>query len=215
MQRISLPGDNSKVSPRKQPKLASQTMSPPDRLSREQLLHSAALAGDARAWQALYDGAFDSVFRYVRWRLAGRRTAIDEVIQETWLTAVRLIDRFEPRRGTFAQWLRGIASNALRNYLRRDGLRQRTFQPFDESQHGDPASNGSSRQALAAADTADQITAALAALPDHYEEVLRAKYVDAESVNEIAAARGMTPKAVESLLTRAREAFRSAFERQA
>jgi RNA polymerase sigma-70 factor (ECF subfamily) len=187
-------------------------MSPPDRLSREQLLHSAAMAGDARAWQALYDGAFDSVFRYVQWRLAGRRAAIDEVVQETWLTAVRLIDRFEPRRGTFAQWLRGIASNALRNHLRRDGIRQRTFQPFDEGQHSDGAANGSPRQAVVA-DNAERITAALAALPEHYEEVLRAKYVDAESVNEIAAARGMSPKAVESLLTRAREAFRAAFER--
>jgi RNA polymerase sigma-70 factor, ECF subfamily len=190
-------------------------MSPPDRLSREQLLHSAAMAGDARAWQALYDGAFDSVFRYVQWRLAGRRAAIDEVVQETWLTAVRLIDRFEPRRGTFAQWLCGIASNALRNHLRRDGLRQRTFQPFDENQHGGGATNGLPRSAETAADMAERIIAALAALPEHYEEVLRSKYVDAESVNEIAAARGMTLKAVESLLTRARDAFRTAFERQA
>jgi RNA polymerase sigma-70 factor (ECF subfamily) len=192
-------------------------MSPPDRLSREQLLHSAAMAGDARAWQALYDGAFDSVFRYVQWRLGGRRAIVDEVVQETWLTAVRLIDRFEPRRGTFAQWLGGIASNALRNQVRRDGLRQRTFQPFDEGQHSDGTANGSSTNGSArhesAADQAERITAALAALPDHYEEVLRAKYVDAQSVNEIAAARGMSPKAVESLLTRAREAFRAAFER--
>lgn len=189
-------------------------MSPPDRLSREQLLYSAALAGDHRAWQALYDGAFDTVYRYVQWRLAGgfadgRRAAVEEVVQETWLTAVRLFDRFEPRRGTFAQWLRGIASNALRNYLRRDGLRRRTFQPFDEGQHGDAGANG---QEAAQEDMADRITAALAALPAHYEEVLRAKYVDAESVNEIAAQRGMSPKAVESLLTRAREAFRAAYE---
>lgn len=92
-------------------------MSPPDRLSREQLLYSAALAGDHRAWQALYDGAFDSVYRYVQWRLAGRRAAVDEVVQETWLTAVRLFDRFEPQRGTFAQWLRGACRAA---YARRE-----------------------------------------------------------------------------------------------
>lgn len=64
-------------------------MSQPDRLSREELLHGAALAGDERAWQALYDDAFDAVFRYVQWRLAGRRAAVDEVVQETWLCAVR------------------------------------------------------------------------------------------------------------------------------
>ncbi|MEX2188847.1 MAG: sigma-70 family RNA polymerase sigma factor [Pirellulales bacterium] len=187
-------------------------MSPPDRLSREQLLHAAALAGDERAWQALYDGAFDGVDRYVQWRLAGRRAAVDEVVQETWLTAVRLLDRFEPRRGSFTQWLRGIASNALRNHLRRDALRRKAFQPFDESQYADASGNGTAGRHDEQTERADRITAALAALPDHYEEVLRAKYVDAMSVNEIAKERGQTPKAVESLLTRAREAFRAVYE---
>ncbi len=193
-------------------------MSQPDRLSREELLHRAALAGDEQAWQALYDDAFDAVFRYVQWRLAGRRAAVDEVVQETWLCAVRLIDRFEPRRGTFAQWLRGIASNALRNYLRRDGLRRRTFQSLDENQHGEShnghSRNGSPTSGLAANDAADRIAAALATLPDHYEDVLRAKYVDAQSVNDIAAERGQSPKAIESLPTRAREAFRAAYEHE-
>jgi RNA polymerase sigma-70 factor (ECF subfamily) len=188
-------------------------MSQPDRPSREELLHRAALSGDARAWQALYDDAFDGVYRYVQWRLGGRRAAVDEVVQETWLSAVRLIDRFEPRRGSFVQWLRGIAANALRNYLRRDGLRRRTFEPFDEGQHAGGPNNGHARQRDAQADAADRIAAALAALPEHYEIVLRSKYVDAMSVNDIAAERGQSPKAVESLLTRAREAFRAAYER--
>ena len=50
-----------------------------------------------------------------------------------------------------------------------------------------------------------------AELPEHYEQVLRAKYLDAYSVEEIATLRGETFKSVESLLTRAREAFRTAF----
>lgn len=188
-------------------------MSPPDRLSREQLLHAAAMAGDERAWQALYDGAFDGVYRYVEWRFAGRRSAVDEVVQETWLTAVRLLDRFEPRRGSFLQWLRGIASNALRNHFRRDALRRKAFRPLDEAQHAGAGGNGAARGQDIQADQSERIAAALAALPEHYEEVLRAKYVDAMSVNDIATQRGQSPKAVESLLTRAREAFRAAYER--
>ena len=42
--------------------------------------------------------------------------------------------------------------------------------------------------------------------------VLRAKYLDGRSMAEIAAAWGETPKAVESLLTRARQAFREAYQ---
>ena len=53
---------------------------------------------------------------------------------------------------------------------------------------------------------------ALAALPDHYEAVLRAKYLDRQTVDEIAAGRGESAKAVESLLGRARQAFREAYD---
>ncbi len=41
--------------------------------------------------------------------------------------------------------------------------------------------------------------------------MLRAKYLDGLSVAEIAAARGETTKAIESLLSRARQAFRKAY----
>ena len=52
---------------------------------------------------------------------------------------------------------------------------------------------------------------ALADLPANYEAVLRGKYLDDLRVDEIAAAWHTTPKAIESLLTRARQAFRDAF----
>jgi len=44
--------------------------------------------------------------------------------------------------------------------------------------------------------------------------VLRAKYLEGLSVAEIASARGETPKAVESLLSRARQAFRKVYQGQ-
>ncbi len=51
------------------------------------------------------------------------------------------------------------------------------------------------------------------AYPERYEAVLRAKYLDQQSVAAIAETWNETPKAVESLLTRAREAFRQAYDR--
>jgi RNA polymerase sigma-70 factor (ECF subfamily) len=58
---------------------------------------------------------------------------------------------------------------------------------------------------------AERVAAALAGLPERYEGVLRMKYLDRLSVAEIAATSGETEKAVESLLTRARAAFREAY----
>jgi RNA polymerase sigma-70 factor (ECF subfamily) len=57
------------------------------------------------------------------------------------------------------------------------------------------------------------VAVALAALPDHYESVLRAKYLDRLTVEAIALQRGDSQKAIESLLSRARQAFREAYEK--
>ena len=63
------------------------------------------------------------------------------------------------------------------------------------------------------AHAAERVARALATLPDRYEAVLRAKYLEGRSVQDIASAWDETPKAVESLLTRARQAFRKAYEK--
>ena len=53
---------------------------------------------------------------------------------------------------------------------------------------------------------------ALAELSPRYEQVLRAKYLDGLSVQAMADEWGETPKAIESLLSRARQAFRETYQ---
>ena len=61
------------------------------------------------------------------------------------------------------------------------------------------------------AEVRESICAALDYLPAPYADVLEWKYVSDLSVVEIAKRIGRSPKATESLLTRAREAFRETF----
>jgi RNA polymerase sigma-70 factor (ECF subfamily) len=178
-------------------------MEPADRLEIERARRAAVLAGDARAWQAWYDESYTDLYAYALWRSGGLRDRADEVVQDTWLTAVGRLGSFEPDLGSFAGWLRGIAANVLRGLLRRE--RRRPARPAGEGQ-APPAD-----AALERREQAERVARALAGLPAHYEEVLRAKYLEGWSVARIAAARGETDKAVESLLTRARQAFREAF----
>src|SRR5262249_21760563 len=97
--------------------------------------------------------------------------------------------------------------NVLRNQLRHHARRARQVQPLN----GEVAGHGTA-EAREARDRAEAIARTLGILPEHYEAVLRAKYLDQQSVAEIAAAWQETPKAIESLLTRAREAFRTAYQ---
>ena len=180
-------------------------MDPSERVWREHGLLAAVLAGDERAWQTWYDESFDALYAYVHWRSGGDRDHADEIVQETWLTAVRRVASFQPERGSFANWLRGIAANVIRNQLRSLRRNGRVEQLDRESAARDPDSNLPDRE------RAERIALALARLPDRYEAVLRAKYLEEQSVAEIAAGWQESPKAIESLLTLARQAFREAY----
>jgi RNA polymerase sigma-70 factor (ECF subfamily) len=182
-------------------------MTSDDRVQRERLLRGAVLAGDPRAWQAWYDEAYEPLYAYVHWRSGGLEELAEEVVQETWLVAVRRVRSFDPREGSFLAWLRGIAANVLRNRLRRRARASRR-EPF----RGEPESNAPADADAIRRERSRRIAAALADLPERYEAVLRAKYLEGASVAQIAGSSGQTSKAVESLLSRARQAFREKYQ---
>jgi RNA polymerase sigma-70 factor (ECF subfamily) len=179
-----------------------------DRVWRERGLRDAVLTGDERAWRAWYDACYADLERYVLWRCGGLRDRSEEVVQETWLTAVRLVGRFRPEQGSFAAWLHGIAANVIRNHLRRARMQRLRNTPLIVDVVADVG------QASAERERAERVAHALADLSERCERALRAKYLDGLEVAVIAERWGETPKAVESLLTRARQAFREAYERQ-
>ena len=172
----------------------------------ERGLRAAALGGDAAAWRTLFDSAFETVASFARWRCGGREDLAEDVVQEAWLTAARRLSRFEPERCRFAGWVCGIAANIARAAVRRrlkDAGRSRPLVGVPEP-------------AAASAEPApdpERVALALSELPQRYEAVLRQKYFEQMSVADIANANRDSPKAVESLLTRARQAFREAFAR--
>jgi RNA polymerase sigma-70 factor (ECF subfamily) len=182
-----------------------------ERVWRETGLRSAVLAGDEQAWETLYQEAYDRLAAFVAWRCAGLRQDSEEILQETWLTAVRRIRTFDPKQGCFASWLHGIAANLLRNHFRRQA--NRPGSAAETLRNGRAAAAPSPDAILESRERAIQMARALAELPEHYEAVLCAKYVEQQSVAQIAEAWQQTPKAVESLLTRARQALREAYLR--
>jgi RNA polymerase sigma-70 factor (ECF subfamily) len=174
-----------------------------DRVTRDSLLRSAVLRGDDRAWRTWYDESFDDLCAYTVWRCGGRHDIAEEIVQEVWLAAVKQIRRFDPELGSFAGWLRGISANVLKNHRRR-----RASTSIETLPDGEPQARQSSDGALEREERAERITAALVALPERYESVLRAKYLEQLSVVDIALTWRETTKSIESLLTRARDAFR-------
>ena len=173
---------------------------------RERAIRDAVIGGNTAAWRAWYDEHFEPLSRYVNWRCGGLVEWTDDVLQETWLVAVRRLKTFNPAHGSFACWLRGIAANAVRNALRsRHRYRSRVRSLEATAEPVAPNANASF-------DKGERVAAALAAINPLYETVLRAKYLEKQSVEEMAASLGESAKAIESRLTRARQAFREVYE---
>ncbi len=178
-------------------------MSDCDRIARERRLRAQVLRGNELAWRIWYDELFGDLLVSVTWLCGGDAHQAEEIVQEAWLTAVRQIRKFDPQQGSFAAWLHGIARNVLRNDIRRT---KRANQALESIAADRVRQSGIDRRR-----ETEQITETLFALPPRYEAVLRAKYLDQLPIKLIAAQWNETPKAIESLLTRAREAFRGLY----
>lgn len=176
-----------------------------DRQAIERGLREAVLAGDEAAWKALYDSCCERLFAYVYFRTGRDRPRAEELIQDCWETAVRRIDRFDPELGSFEQWMRGIADwlvlNAQRKWWRRSRWRA-SYAPDWVVRAVEDSD---------ACAVAEQTALALMALPERYRKALQAKYEEQLPIAEIAARWRESPKAVESLLSRARAAFREVY----
>lgn len=191
-------------------------MNGPDTESRqanleEEALREAVLAGNESAWRALYERNFTAVHAYVFHRCARRADRAEEVVQEAWLVAVRRIADFDPRRGAFESWLKGIAEHVLKNHRRR-WIRDRQASSANAPAAGTPPEPAED-SAEGGIEARELVALALTALPAGYQAVLKAKYHHCLSVAQIAAEGGQTIKSVESLLSRARAALREACRR--
>ena len=79
-----------------------------DPASAEALAEQAWLDGDERALRAAWDQYGKLVFTYCARQLSDREAASD-CTQETFVSAWRSRERFDPAKGTLASWLLGIA----------------------------------------------------------------------------------------------------------
>lgn len=195
----------------------------------ERWLREAVLRGDEHAWHVLYDRCFDGIYAFIDYRTGHRRDTTEEIAQESWMVAVRRIRDYDPTRSSFETWLRGIAANIIRNHwraekgnkaltLHEDGVLGSVPARVLAADHAlDPAAGLTTPGPVgghdAGLDVAERIGLAMTALSARYQTVLRAKYQDDLPVTEIARQRGESPKAVESLLSRARSSFREVYNR--
>jgi len=165
---------------------------------------------DRSAWSAAVDRHLHEVYGFVCHLVEGDRAVAEDLNQETWLEALDGIDQCDATRGSFRNWLFGIARKRVALHYRRRALIGNPMSlcgQFEEvAELGD--SSILPEDVLEQVERVSVVRAAILLLPDDRREVLLWKYVEALSVETIAIRMGRTAKAVESLLSRAREQVR-------
>jgi RNA polymerase sigma-70 factor (ECF subfamily) len=162
-------------------------------------------AGDPRtSLLTLYDQALPQVYGYLLHR-CGRTALAEDLTAETFLAAVDAVRRESPPPISIA-WLIGVARHKLVDHWRRLAREERTLSAVAE----DPSQ---SREADPWDAKLDSLRAheTLEALAPQHRAALTLRYLDDLPVREVARALERTDQATETLLVRARTAFRRAY----
>lgn len=173
------------------------------------------LAGEEAAFNEFFEAMYPALFRFALARLDGQREAAEDVAQAALFKAVRKLDTYRGE-ASLLTWLCTFCRREVFAYTRKH-RHLTSVVPIDDAPeiraaleslhvlHGtDP------HVALDRRQQASIVQRVLDELPPHYGSVLEWKYVDELPVQAIADRLGIRLPAAESLLARARRAFRDA-----
>ena len=172
------------------------------------------LGGDESAFDEFFADYFPRLFRFAVLRLRDQDAA-EDLVQNSLIAAVRNLGSWRGEATLFT-WLCTICRREISAWEKRTSRRVTvSLAEDDPGLRAALESIGAAAEApdagLARADTSRIVQLVLDHLPPRYSRALEWKYLEDLRVDDIAARLQCTPKAAESLLMRARDAFRDAF----
>jgi len=172
-------------------------------------------AGDAAAFDAFFREYFPRLFRFTMTRVGNDENLAEEVVQRTMCLVVRKMSSYRGEALLFT-WLCQICRNELAAVFRKQGIEAERSVPLED--------NPAVQAALASLaldvgpeksqsddEVARFVRVTLEFLPTRYACALEMKYIQGCSVDEIGERLNISSKAAESVLSRARDAFREGF----
>lgn len=175
------------------------------------------MSQDAAAFQEFFDDYFARLFRFTLRRVNDSQEDARDIVQAAMTRGVRRLETYRGEASLFT-WLCQITRRELSDHLARTA-RERTHVHRLVELEEDPENRAVLESIPADAelepeavahrdDLASRVHAALDYLPRRYAKVLELKYLEDLSMEAIAARLGVSVIAVQSLLARARQAFR-------
>lgn len=166
-----------------------------------------ARKGDSAAWRRIYDSTCDRLFAFLCYQVGDRDEARD-ILQETYLVALRGLDRYRGE-APLAAWLRAIALGRSIDWKRGILRRLKRTSPLTEgSAQVEPDVEG-----VRFASESRELYLALRRLSDQQRAALLLREWEGLSFREIAKLLGCAENTARVHHTRARERMRTNLER--
>ena len=159
----------------------------------------------------------DAVYTFAYYRVGRDPDLATEVVQETFTTALRRIEEYDPQRGVMLAWLTCCCRNSIRKVLHEKHHGEALADFWEEidgrlmAAYRDIATAPLPEEILDKRETNELVQLTLASLPVNYQQVLRDHYFEKKCLKYIANSQGMSEGAIKSLMHRARLAFKTAF----
>ncbi len=176
------------------------------------------LAGEQAAFTAFFDSHFPRVYRFALPRVAGNEDTAREVVQRTMIKAMRKLSQYRGEAALFT-WTCQICRREIADHVRSARRASGKVVLIEDSEEVRAALESIAAppgdDPLRRCDRAEvgrMIQAVMDRLPGRYGDALEWKYIEGRSVEEIGERLGIGQTAAQSLLARARVAFREGLE---
>jgi RNA polymerase sigma-70 factor (ECF subfamily) len=184
-------------------------------LSLDRALARKITGGNSEAFEEFFREYFPRLYRFTLTRVNGDASLAEEIVQRTMCLVVRKLHSYRGEALLFT-WLCQICRNEMSSVFK-----ERRMNPQgDESLEDNPAVQAAlaslsldlgPEKSQSDDEVARFVRVTLEYLPTRYACALEMKYIRGCSVDEIAECLKISSKAAESVLSRARDAFREGF----
>ena len=173
------------------------------------------IAGDESAFEEFFAGYFPRVYRFARARVGGNEDVAEDITQATLIRAIAKLHTYRGEAALFT-WLCTLCRREISRWLARTGRVTEVplvddHLPTRMALEALAMFSHDPEEALRRRELSELVRTTLDHLPGRYGDALEWRYIEGLSVSDIAARLSVSYKAAESLLSRARLAFREGF----
>lgn len=172
--------------------------------------------GNEDAIKAFFDGYLDPLYGFIYYRVDSHKEDAEDLLQESIMGAIKSMKNFKGNSSLFT-WLCAISKNKIATFKFNRAKKEHMEVKMEEvdkiieklclighEQLDEKLFKQEETKAL--------INRVFSDLPPQYQNCLVQKYIHELPVKNIAESLGVTLKSIESMLSRAREAFKIAFK---